>query len=351
VGGVSWRWWACFLACTLGASSVRAEPSSALSVRLVLEGCENLDEREMRRAFQAEIGARLGDEEGPLVIVASAACDDSHVELRVIDPLTRKGVRRRIDLSSAAPRGRERLVALALAELLVASWAELEVNPNPKVEPEGPSPPPDATQAARGLVSDRRRALAPEPSERLSRAETPPQEPPKPPFYDLSKVRNFRILAVVSARAFFAREGMLWGGGLRLGEERFRMVSWTLDSLVESGSLHGQSRSFLVDSATFGGTVAFFARSRRVTARIGAGLRLGLVHSTVAADQQGAGTSTIGPWGWPQLVMSLSVFPGRSFALEIGAEAGYAVLAVSPGTNKGLNGPWYSAQVGLGFMP
>jgi hypothetical protein len=51
------------------------------------------------------------------------------------------------------------------------------------------------------------------------------------------------------------------------------------------------------------------------------------------------------------LVTSLSLFPGRSVAMELGAEAGYAVLAVSPGTNTGLNGPWYSAQLGFGFMP
>jgi hypothetical protein len=240
-----------------------------------------------------------------------------------------------------------------MAELLVASWAELEVNPNPKVEPEGPNPPNDATQAARGLVTDRRRALAPDsgPSQRPSRAETPPIETPKPQEDDLSRVRNFRILAVASLRGFFARDGRLWGGGLRIGEERFRMVSWTLDSLVESGKLRGASRAYLLDSATFGGTVAFFWRSRRVTARMGAGLRLGLVNSTVAAAQPGAGKSTIGPWGWPQLVASLSLFPGHSVAMELGVEAGYAVLAVSPGTNSGLNGTWYSAQVGIGFMP
>jgi len=97
--------------------------------------------------------------------------------------------------------------------------------------------------------------------------------------------------------------------------------------------------------------VAFFWRSRRVTARMGAGLRLGLIHSTVAAPQEGAGQSSIGPWGWPQLVMSLTLFPGRGFAMELGAEAGYAVLAVSPGTNTGLNGTWYSAHLGIGFMP
>jgi hypothetical protein len=353
VGSVNRRWWSGLLACTLGASSVRAEPGTTLSVRLVLDGCEQLDERETRRAFQAEIGARLSDEAGPLVTEARAACTDSRVELSIVDPLTRKRVRRRIDLSSTAPRGRERLVALAMAELLVASWAELEVNPNPRVEPEGPSPPTAATRAARGVLADRRQALASasEASRRPSRAETPPNEPPKPPVYDLSRVRNFRILAVVSARAFFAREGMLWGGGLRLGEERFRMVSWTLDSLIESGKLRGPSRAYLVDSATFGGTVAYFWRSRRVTARMGAGLRLGLIHSTVAAPQESAGRSSIGPWGWPQLVTSLSLFPGRGFAMELGAEVGYAVLAVSPGTNTGLNGTWYSAHLGMGFMP
>ena len=49
--------------------------------------------------------------------------------------------------------------------------------------------------------------------------------------------RAFRIIGVFSVRSFFTHSGALWGGGLRVAEERFKTVGWTLDALVESGEV------------------------------------------------------------------------------------------------------------------
>jgi hypothetical protein len=346
----------------VASTAAYGQTSAALTVHLDLESCPDMSHREVRRAFQAEIGARLTDELGPLVTTASAACEESRVTLSVMDPITRKAVRRTIDLGAGVPHGRERLVALAMTELLVATWAELEANPLPRVQPEGPAPPAELTQAARMVVRERsplRPAEQSEPEHASSAsghnpaglpnsAEVPPSEPPRPPKeFDLSRERNFRILVMGSTRAFFDKGGALWGGGLRVGEERFRIVSWALDSLVESGRLD----QYAVDSASFGGTVAFFWRTRRVTARLGAGVRLGMIRSNPAADSV---HSDVGFWGWPLLATSFTVFPPL-LAIELNCEAGYAILPLSSGVttvqNAGVRGSWFGAQVGFGFLP
>ncbi|MGC4092848.1 MAG: hypothetical protein QM756_34185 [Polyangiaceae bacterium] len=79
-------------------------------------------------------------------------CNGSKVVVEVHDPLSRKIVQRRFDFGPAASRARGRLVALAAAELVLASWAELAVLPAPRVEPEGPPPSPVQRELARKHV-------------------------------------------------------------------------------------------------------------------------------------------------------------------------------------------------------
>ena len=59
-------------------------------------------------------------------------CHDHDAELRVQDPLSRKIVTRHINVGAAAPNARARLIAIATSELVLASWSELETNPDPR---------------------------------------------------------------------------------------------------------------------------------------------------------------------------------------------------------------------------
>src|SRR4029077_7676204 len=75
--------------------------------------------------------------------------------LRVLDPTTGKSVERSVALAQAAPTARARLLALAIAELVAASWSELESNPQPKAPPAEPLAPVEAREAARRVVEPR----------------------------------------------------------------------------------------------------------------------------------------------------------------------------------------------------
>lgn len=74
------------------------------------------------------------------------------LELRVEDPVTGKTLRRFVDLSETPPKARDRLLAVAIAELVTASWAELAVNPNPEIPPVGKIEASEVSQRARSLI-------------------------------------------------------------------------------------------------------------------------------------------------------------------------------------------------------
>lgn len=63
-------------------------------------------------------------------------------------------------LTETAPSGRARLLALAVAELVAASWSELQSNPQPRAPPATPLAPYGAREAARAAVAEQSLELA-----------------------------------------------------------------------------------------------------------------------------------------------------------------------------------------------
>ena len=128
------------------------------SVSLEVDPCVQADVAEVRRIVGIELGALLEDREpaGGAATTKGAsdttrvtvACAGPLVELRVDDPLTGKGLTRPIDLSTSSATARSRLLAIAIAELVAASWTELESNPHPRVVPAGPPASTAAREAA-----------------------------------------------------------------------------------------------------------------------------------------------------------------------------------------------------------
>jgi hypothetical protein len=303
-------------------------------VMLRVDRCDDLSEAEVRRIVNAELGAAPASARGPGVTEVTVECDASRVVIRVSDPLTRKGVQRSFDLSLSDSRARGRLVAIAATELVLASWSELGRSKKLEVEPEGPTPPPAATTAAR-RVAERR--------------EEDPYEPRTRSWYDADtpEDRMFRVVALASMRAFFAHPGALWGGGVRIGEERFRFLGWSLDMLFERGAIGEPGSRFDAFTTTVGGALFAAARSGPVTGRIGAGLRAGIAGAS--PGPQTTGTSTLAPWGWPLGTAAVTFRLGSSIVLDLSGEAGYVVLA-GPNDLR-LRGGWFSGQLGLGFLP
>ena len=328
-------WWAVVSAQT---APVRAEEPPPVLLRL--DKCEDLDETEIRRITAAELGARSTDSGGDDVTEVNVACDMSHVVIRVRDPLSRKAVQRSFNLGLSEPRARSRLVAIAATELVLASWSELQTNPTLHVEPEGPAPPAPSVRAARQIARE----------EHVS----PPYQPKLRTWYDADtpEDRSFRIVALASTRSFFSHPGTLWGGGVRVGEERFRFLSWSADLLLERGTIGSSEGQFEVSTTTLGGALFLSGRTGPLTGRLGAGLRVGFA-ATAPHDQQSSGGPALAPWGWPLGTASLSMRLAPELVIDVSCEAGYVVLPIQgPSDNdKSISGGWYSAQFGIGYVP
>jgi hypothetical protein len=138
------------LLCSL-ASLARAADRPLLSAAFV--DCTAADE--VLAIVELELDARVVIGDGVLPAHATRVhvrCDASSARLEVSDPLTRKDVSRVVSLEHVHASARTRVIAIAVAELVSASWFELERSPH---APEG------ALEAAEhsALQSVRRRAL------------------------------------------------------------------------------------------------------------------------------------------------------------------------------------------------
>ena len=178
-------------------------------------------------------------------------------------------------------------------------------------------------------MSRRGRALAPIPTRR--------------------RIACSELVALASVRTFpgeatnaSGEKGTLWGGGVRLGEERFRLVAWSLDTLIERGTVIAHSGERVtateVTSFTIGGALlAYYAFRDVLTMRLGVGLRAGLI----AGD-----SPTVAPWGWPLGVTTWTLHGGGA-VLELSGEGGYVSFPASGGEVSGF---WLSGQLGVGMV-
>lgn len=302
-------------------------------VRLQVHACTGASETEVRHLVGLELGALLTTEsvEGEVTEI-SVSCEGQYVWLRVDDPITGKALTRVVDLSSDPVSARARLVALAVAELVVASWTELATNPAPQVPPAGPRPPERVVAAARKVVDTR----------------LPKQMNPK--------VGETRLLAVASRRSFISETTALWGGGVRVGSDQFAMAGWTVDMLAEHGETDVSLGRVTMDTFTAGGSLYLYRRWGWSTFHLGLGIRVGMARLAGETDETVAATaqSGIAPWGWPTATAGIRIEPYGPLVVEAAGETGYVVLPMT-GTVEGrrefvVDGLWVGGQLGVGLV-
>jgi hypothetical protein len=347
-----------------------AARASGPPLLLGVTDCGELDEHEVRRLVVAELGAIPAEQQEPGVTLVAVRCGGLRVTIRVHDPLSRKDLERSFDAAPLDRRARARWIALAAAELVLSSWAEIELNPNPKVPPAGPESPAPVRRAAADAVR-KRAPVATAPAAPRNQAQrgnldqvrdpasvrdgegSTPEGSSRAKAQVVKRQRELRLFRTVmmgSVRSFFDDRGKLWGGGLRVSEERFSRMSWSADLLLESGMLANGSREYEIRSGTVGAWVMAYGRSESavglLTGRIGAGIRMGVIASSSGSG--GRAANAVAPWGWPLATVSATL--GRTFLAELSLEAGYVVLPVG-GVESGSNlrGGWVSAQFGIGL--
>jgi hypothetical protein len=103
-------------------------PSPMERIDLTIDDCVGQGERAVRSVVAMEVGTRpeLAGTRGPVARVR-IDCDGAATRIEIADPITGKTVTRRIQVGEVSPAIRARVLGLAVAELLVASWVELQL--------------------------------------------------------------------------------------------------------------------------------------------------------------------------------------------------------------------------------
>lgn len=273
-------------------------------IELKLDPCVDMPRKEVVRVLTIELGAPLEgfDKGGTDRTRVLVACEETLLTIRVDDPITGKSLERTIDLAEA-PRARPRLLALAIVELISASWTELESNPHPRVPPAGPRASPESRRLALHAVQRR---------------------------LESSALRRPRLLAIASGLAFFSGPGLLGGAGLQLAQDHAHHLGWRTDIQAHHGSTAVSLGSASVDTISFSAALVFHQAWRKVGLHLGAGLRGGAARLSGSPDAIGTaqGRSGWGAWGGPSGRVDVSILATRRLVFELGLEAGYVVVPV-----------------------
>jgi hypothetical protein len=319
-------------------SRAQPPPGNHPLVQLALDPCLGVPSEGVREIVRVELGALLvpeGGNPGSDVTQVHVTCGPTTTMLRVDDPVTGKSLTREIDLSKEASAARPRLLALAIVELVSASWTELEANPQPKVKPVGAVASPTAKAAAKKIVEDK----------------LPP--PPAPP-------PSLRIEALAGRRWFFPRTGPSNMFGLRLGDDRIGSIGtlgWLADMVVEHAGVNDSLGTVNVDLVSASVAIVAQHHTDALSLRAGLGLRYGSarISGTPIDAAHVESSSLAGVWGGPLVVAGVGFTPLRPLVLEVLVEGGWTATAVrahvgDPG-NVGPSGGWLGASLAIGLEP
>lgn len=326
------------LALLLAGSAARADEDAEPSpIHLTLHPCVPVPEEGVRQILAIELKAPItkSAQAADDVIRVAIECVDAQIWLQVDDPLTGKSMVRRLDLLKIDPAVRVRLLGLAIAELVSASWPELLANPPPAI-PIADLRVPDGVRLAAAAASERiPLALKPSSGERF-----------RP-----------RILGVAMVTSLLSEGILLAGGGLRLGWSHRRRVGWTAELIAQHGSA-GTGHGEVVIDTLHTGTALLFDRSwKRLALQLGGGFRFGLARlaGQPLPGYRLGGRTVFGAWGAPTIVGGVSLRAHRRVVIDVHLEGGYVltpVLGWLPDSSAvRFGGPFLGAQLGLGFLP
>jgi hypothetical protein len=287
------------LALTLGMPVVSARGASGVerphvSIRMV--GCDADLAREAQRIAAIELRATLVDGAPDATVTqVTATCRNTLAQLDVIDPNTGKSLARTVALTDAPPNGRARLLALAVAELVAASWSELQSNPQPRAAPATPLAPYGARQAARAAVADR--------------------------SFELAAAFDVHVLA---------SGDWLFGGGARAAVWVSPLFFARFDALADYAELgrSGGSVAVMMPSMSVAlGASRWIGTSLRPA--ISLGLRGGYVRMNGIADGRAATPDhQQGVWLGPEVVLQVSAWPQARVHPILGVAAGAHLVGV-----------------------
>lgn len=279
-------------------ATARAEDRPLLGVDVT--DCASIDAEEVRVIVALELGARtlpsaaLPDH----ATRAHAQCSAQRIDIEVVDHLTRKTVKRAIALDHVHETARTRVLAIAIAELVSASWFELQHTPAAKRNSE-PSADAERTAALRAME-----ARSPQWS------------------FSLGLGPTLRLSLDAPERT--------WGGSLQL-------VAQSPSSPVlffDVGGVYAASEFALGSTSTtafsLGGAGLLSAQGETLGVLGGVGARAGWAQLYGSTNDRSLARngSVGGPWLGPMLIGGPSLRINRSGSLFLIGELGYALVTV-----------------------
>lgn len=292
------------------------------SVRLSLAACPELAADRVRNILDAELGGAMlaEDDTFSTAVEVTLTCEAGLAKIAVVDASLGSSLERRVALDVVHPIARERLVALAIAELLTDLGAELEP-PAPVAEPEPP-------------------ALEPEPEPEPTVTESPP-----------AVTRSISAFVLATTLGSPVREA--FGGGARLDvlNDRFGVAA-----SIEGGRARAETDVGDVTAAEVAASIEGLVALRRprvvVAGALGARLGLAVLRGH-ASRPDFSGSTYRAPLLAPHLAIRTFVHPTPRIIVLIGVEvACFAVAAhglVADTRAVSFRGPSLALQLGVGL--
>lgn len=311
--------------------AVAATPPGPAPLRLQFDNCVDIDQAAVRRIVATELAAPVPDEKpADGITTARADCGDPAVLLTIDDPVTGKRTTRSVNLHDQ-PRGlRSRLLGLAIAEAVLASWIELHLAPEPDLDTGDTSVFGEARRDAADIAERRLHAHEPAPG---------PRELMVGPVMRRFTSGLYTFGASASALRWLAHQPLaavgieIDGGYGEQSSDNVTSASATSVSLAPCALLR----------SAFGPTVLV----------AGAGWRTGLARlSAQPTSVLRSGRTAVRLWTGPYFTVALSLSLSRSLFLRVTGESGYAIVPAQGGVDSvravALEGSWLGGSIALG---
>lgn len=308
------------------ASLARAEGQISVSVN----PCVPVDRAQLERLLAIELGTSNAAGAPHASTHVWVNCGPQGVELRLEDGVTRKSMARVLPAASFRDASSARLLALAIAEFVVASWIELSVQPRPSVEPIGPKPSAAEQRLVEGVV--RKRGLLP--------ASAPPES---------------SLSLAFALQVWSAHPGVLVGGGLRLLERALPWLAFTISGDFGTAGVDVPLGTVRVTTASLALALAARVRVDALTFYTGPGSRLGFARMQGEASDPVTTRSYrfFAPYGgliwWTRFEYAAT----DELRLALDLEAGVTTLPVRDTADKSLvlalEGVWLTTSLAVGL--
>jgi len=192
------------------AQDTPASPAGVAPLTLAIDAAVCAESADERAALSHALAVELSTDGVGLAPTATSSAaasvqldpspctaDAPEIAITLSDTVTHKALTRAVSMRDVAPPDRARVLAVAIAELLRASWAEMLLTPRATTPTAGAAP----ERAAAADVAARHA--------RSRRLESPRPAPPAPP-----RVDNLGFGASLGLRAFSAERSVFLGGAL-----------------------------------------------------------------------------------------------------------------------------------------